>query len=149
MLSKREKIIMMTAAILIVLAGLFGFMYGSKLSAVKSYFIDVKLERDKQRAMDRQTLDDIISNANASMEAKTVAEKKLLSIVANSEKEMIIEAMIKYKGFDDVVVFITDTSAEVIIKAKKLDSNQLSQIKEIVCRESGLNASNIIVQTRS
>lgn len=88
-------------------------------------------------------------NANASMEAKTAAERMLLSIVANSEKEMIIEAMIKYKGFDDVVVFITDASAEVIVKAKKLNSNQLSQIKEIVCRESGFSASKILVQTRS
>lgn len=112
------------------------------------YFIDEKIARENQRTIDKQTLTDIINNTNSSKEAKADAEKKLSNIVTYSEIEMIVEALIKSKGFEDALVFITDNSANVTVKAKTMDSNQVSQIKNIVCRESGLPASKVMVQNR-
>lgn len=173
MVLKKKTIIIITLVVLIVAAGYISTKYGriikvdtdaenteqtaevqpNEVSVVNTqvaagYFIDEKIARENQRTIDKQTLNDIINNTNSSKEAKGDAEKKLLNIVGNSEIEMIVEALIKSKGFEDALVFITDSSANVTVKAKTMDSNQVSQIKNIVCRESGLAASKVMVQNR-
>lgn len=112
------------------------------------YFIDEKIARENQRTIDKQTLTDIINNNNSSKEAKADAEKKLLSIVNYSEMEMEVEALIKSKGFEDALVFIDDSSANVTVKSKTINADQVNQVKNIVCRESGLPASKVMVQNR-
>jgi stage III sporulation protein AH len=174
MVLKKKTIIIITLVVLIVAAGYISFRYGGTLkvdntensnivqtedtsitdtAAVNTqvaagYFIDEKIGRENKRTLDKQTLTDIIDNKNTSKEAKTDAEKKLLNIVDYSEKEMKIEALIKTKGFEDALVFLDDASANVTVKSKTMTSDQVSQIKNIVCRESGLAASKVMVQNR-
>lgn len=174
MILKKKTIIIITLVLLIVAAGYISTRYASTddvntpndntiltdenvdntdLTSVNTqvaagYFIDEKIGRENQRTIDKQTLTDIINNDKTSKEAKADAEKKLLNLVNYSEKEMIIEALIKSKGFEDALVFLSDGSANVTIKAKTINSDQVSQVKNIVCRESNFPASSIMVQNR-
>lgn len=173
MVLKKKNIIIVTLILLIVAAVYISTKYGRVLKVdnnepgvqqteetgkietstvntqvAAGYFIDEKIGRENQRTINKQTLTDIMNNKNASKEAKADAEKKLLNLVNYSELEMKIEALIKTKGFEDALVFLNDTSANVTVKTKTINADQVSQIKNIVCRESGLPASKVMVQNR-
>lgn len=173
MILRKKTIIIVTLVVLIVAAGYVSTKYGKILKvndgkdnvkqtevinksdkatssnqAASGYFIDVKLGRENQRTVDKQTLTELINNKNTSKEAKTKAENQLLSLVSISEKEMIVEALIKAKGFEDAVVFIGQDSANVTVRTKEIKADQVNQIKNIVCKESGLPAVKVMIQTR-
>lgn len=172
MVLKKKTIIILTLVVLIVAAGYVSTKYGkvikvdngkgttkqtetvNKTDAVTSsltatgYFIDVKLGRENQRTVDKQTLTELINNTNTSKEAKKKAEDQLLNLVNISEKEMIIEALIKAKGFDDAVVFLSQDSANVTVKSKEVKTELVNQIKNIVCKESGLPATKVMIQPK-
>lgn len=172
MVLKRKTIIIVTLVILIVAAGYVSTKYGQVIKVdnnednkqigevnktdsttannqvAAGYFIDEKIGRESQRGVNKQTLKDIIDNKNASKEAKTKAENQLLNIVKLSETEMIIEALIKSKNFDDALVLLEESKANVTVKAKNISAEQVNQVKTIVCRESGITAANVMVQSR-
>ena len=61
-----------------------------------------------------------------------------MQIIENSEKEMRIETLIKEKGYKDVVVlFGSDGSVDVVVKAPSLTSVQVAQIADIASRHAG------------
>lgn len=172
MVLKKKTIIIATLVILIVSAMYVSTKYGKVIKvnneedktkqtesidkdaaatnnqAAVGYFIDVKLGRENQRTIDKQTLTELINNKNTSKEAKKKAEDQYLNLVNFSEKEMIVEALIKAKGFEDAVVFLTLDSVNVTVKAKEIKAEQVNQIKNIVCNESGLPASKVMIQNR-
>jgi stage III sporulation protein AH len=174
MILKKKTIIIVTLVLLLVAAGYVSTKYGKIIkvnndkdttsqtevvdktdtastnsqAAAAGYFIDVKLGRENQRTVDKQTLNEMINNKNISKEAKQKAENQLLNIVNFSEKEMIVEALIKAKGFEDALVFIDDSSANVTVKVKELKADQVNLIKNIVCKESALNATKVMIQAR-
>jgi stage III sporulation protein AH len=172
MVLKKKTIIVITLALLVVAAGYVSTKYGRVMKVDKNdelqtgvaddmsdsavnnskvaagYFIDIKLERESQRASSKQTLKDMIDDESASKEAKAKAENQLLEIVKNSEVEMISEALIKSQGFEDAIVFINDDQANVTIKAKDVTADQISKVKNIVCQKSKLPATKVIVQPR-
>ncbi|KPU44916.1 stage III sporulation protein AH [Oxobacter pfennigii] len=175
MVLRKKTIIILTLVLLIAAAGFVSTKYGKVIKVdndtnqstetgtvhneneddtetssitATGYFIDVKLGRENQRTVDKQTLTEVINNANTSKEAKQKAETQLLSLVDISEKEMIIEALIKAKGFEDAVVFLSSDSANVTVKSKEVNTDTINQIKNIVCKESALPATKVMIQPK-
>lgn len=171
MVLKKKTIIIITLVLLIVAAGYISTKYGRVIKvdndkkkneevsqnsdAVASnnqiaagFFIDVKIGRENERASSKQTLNDIIESDNTSKEAKDKAANELLELVNNSETEMVAEALIKSLGYEDALVLINNSQVDVTVKAKSINEDQVSKIKNIVCRETKLPASKITVQPR-
>lgn len=61
---------------------------------------------------------------------------------------MITENLIKTKGFEDLIIFINDSSINVIIKSKKLKAEQIAQIQNIVTRELKAKIDNIHISNK-
>ena len=61
---------------------------------------------------------------------------------------MIAENLIKNLGFQDVVIFVNDTSTSVIVKAEKLEEADIAKIQNIVCREIGVDAESINISLK-
>lgn len=61
---------------------------------------------------------------------------------------MIIENLIKAKGFQDAVVMIDNGIVNVIVQADKLSEEEVAQIVEIVSRQTGVSFDNIKIMTR-
>ena len=60
------------------------------------------------------------------------------------EKELLIEGLLKAKGFEDAVITISDAAVNVIVKQKDLTKQQVAQVLEIVLREAGdISAENV------
>jgi len=91
----------------------------------------------------------ITEDENASPEVKTQAYNQMMKIIEMAEKESRIEALIKEKGFEDIIVlFGEENNVDVIVKIPYLTSADVAQIADIVTRQTnipltGVNVSNI------
>jgi stage III sporulation protein AH len=58
-------------------------------------------------------------------------------------REKIVENLIKAKGFEEALVFITDHSVHVIVETEKLTDSDMAKILDIVVRETNTPLDNI------
>lgn len=98
---------------------------------------DSALELLQQAAADAGAQQDIIDEANASIQA----------MAALTMSEANVENLITAKGYGDCVCFINDNSASVVVSSTEngLSENDVTKIMEIVKKETGLTADKITV----
>ncbi|HOQ38031.1 MAG TPA: SpoIIIAH-like family protein [Acetivibrio sp.] len=113
------------------------------------FFAQAKMDKDLTRAKDKETLEQIANDVNATEEQRAQAYEKMLSLIENSDKEMRIETLIKNKGFNDVVVLFGENGTiDIVVKAPSISSVDVAQISEIASRQSGVDISNIYVSNK-
>lgn len=171
MVLKKKTIIILTLVLLIVAAGYVSYKYGNSMKTntgkdteasqsgtsdsagsgsqtASGYFIDAKLDKDNARTALKQSLTELIDNKNTPADSRKKAADQITDMANRSETEMITEEVIKSKDFEDAVVFINEGSVTVTVRAKELKADQVNLIKNIVCRQTGINASKITVQAK-
>ncbi|NMB08308.1 MAG: SpoIIIAH-like family protein [Tissierellia bacterium] len=114
----------------------------------KNYFIEQRLGRDKLRANLIERLNDIINNENTTEEMRIEAQKKIMHIGDLSEKELRIEGLIKAKGFEEAIVFLTDENLKIIVSVEDLKEQDVVQILNIAMGETDLDATNIKIMKK-
>ncbi len=108
-------------------------------------FDGAKLLKEQTRAKNKETLLEIINNANVEEEKKQPAINSMIAMTEVAEKEMGAEVLLEAKGFSDVVVSMSGEYVDVIVKAADLSDAQRAQIEDIVKRKTGVPAENIII----
>ena len=109
-----------------------------------SSFADFRTERERVRTQELTSIDSIINNENTDTQTLAEAQKMKLKLTDTMEKELLIEGLLKAKGFEDAVITISDTAVNVIVKQKDLTKQQVAQVLEIVLREAGdISAENV------
>lgn len=106
-----------------------------------------RLLKEQTRAKNKETLLEIINNVNISEEQKQEAVDNMIAITDVAEKETAAEILLESKGFNDVVVSITDSTVDVVVNAAELTEAQRAQIEDIVIRKTGVSADSIIIST--
>lgn len=119
-----------------------------KLMKSSNYFIEGKIERDKKRSEMISSLNDIINNQNTSQAMRDQAENMKLNTIANTEKEVFIENMIMAKGFNDVIVYLSDQSINIVVNSEDLTETDVAKIVDIVKRETNIAMDNIIIMNK-
>ena len=109
------------------------------------YFSSAKLAREQSRANNKETLMEIINNKSLDAKEKKTAVNQVAAITDAAEKENAAELMLEAKGFEDAVVSITDDSADIVINAGELTSQQIAQVQDIVKRKAGIAADKIVI----
>lgn len=104
-----------------------------------------KLLKEQTRAKNKETLLEIINNANVDEERKQTAVNSMIAMTDIAEKEMAAEVLLEAKGFSDVVVSMSGEYVDVIVRATDLSDAQRAQIEDIVKRKTGALAENIII----
>ena len=89
--------------------------------------------------------DAIITSQESSTEAIANAENLKLEIIAEMEKELVMEGLIKAKGFEDAIVTFSNEYVNVVVKSNELQSNEVAQIVEIVKEQTGKSIENIVI----
>lgn len=112
------------------------------------YFTSSRLQRETMYSQNLENYQKIINSTEISAEQKTIAQNEIIKI--NNEKNaiMIMENLIKTKGFSDVVIFINNKSVSVVVKAEKLDVKDVAKIQNIVSRELDTEISNIHISNK-
>ena len=109
-----------------------------------SSFADFRTERERVRTQELTSIDSIINNENTDTQTLAEAQKMKLELTDTMEKELLIEGLLKVKGFEDAVITISDAAVNVIVKQKDLTKQQVAQVLEIVLREAGdISAENV------
>ena len=62
-----------------------------------------------------------------------------------AEKELAAETLLVAQGFDEVVVSINDSCADVVVSSTQVSDSQRAQIEDIVKRKTGLPGENIVI----
>lgn len=111
--------------------------------AVSSFFIQSRLDRNKNRSFYIETLNGIVADPNIDTKVKEMAQTEMVTLIKKSETESIVESLIKAKGFKDALVIMGEESVNIIVNSEKLTEPQVAQIKDIVSREAKVNIDNI------
>ena len=110
-----------------------------------SYMAQARLNREQIRSKNKETLLQVINNNDISEGEKKKAVKSMVKLTELNEKENTIETLLKAKGFDDIVVTISDKQADVIISEKEVDDAKRAQIEDVIKRKAGVSVDNITI----
>lgn len=112
------------------------------------YFTKSRLERETMYSQIIESYQKILSGNSTSESQKSTAQKEIKRVNEEKNAIMITENLIKTKGFEDLIIFINDSSINVIIKSKKLKAEQIAQIQNIVTRELKAKIDNIHISNK-
>ena len=108
-----------------------------------------RLLKEQTRAKNKETLLEIINNANIAESQKQEAVDNMIALTDVAERETAAEILLEAKGFADAVVTITGDSADVVVAMTSLTDAQCAQIEDIVSRKTGVAAENIVINPTS
>lgn len=120
----------------------------TKTDEKDEYFASSKLEREKMYSQMLETYQKILENETISEEQKSIASNEITKINNNRNAIMICENLIAIKGFEEAVILANGESVNVVVKASKLQAEQIAQIQNIVTREIGVTIENIHIMTK-
>ena len=106
---------------------------------------EAKINREQVRAKNKETLQGIIDDPNLSEESKKDAVEQMVALTEIAEKEATIETLLLSKGFENVVVSLSEDSADIVVENTNLTDVKRAQIEDIVTRKSGIPATNVII----
>ena len=95
-----------------------------------------------------ETYQKLLESSSISQEQKAVSEQEITKINQTKNAIMIAENLLSIKGFEDVVIFVNDTSVSVVVKATTLEEKEIAQIQNIIGRELKVDASNIHISKK-
>lgn len=110
-----------------------------------AFIVSAKLEREQVRASNKETLLEIINNANLTEVDKAAASEKMMAITDASQKEAAAELMLEARGFKNVIVSIVGNQADVVIEKEALTDTELAQVEDIVKRKTDISIENITI----
>lgn len=112
------------------------------------FFTEHRLDRETNRQHQLELIRTLMDNPNADASTRQEAGRKLLRIVDHIGRELRIEGLIRAKGYEDALVFLSDTSAAVVVKSSELKVTDVARIADIVMRKTGLGQEAITIAAR-
>lgn len=151
MLKKKTKIFILVAMVLLLgVTGYLNIALNNNATTPTTgqvtqlnYFDTYRQDRQSTRDQELLYYDAIINSESSTDEAKSNAESKKMEIVKQMESELVMEGLIKAKGFQDVIVTNSATNVNVIVKCASLESSQVAQIVSIVKEQTLKSLDNI------
>ena len=112
------------------------------------YFSATRLQRDTMYSQMLETYQKMVDSTEITNDQKAIAIQEINQITTTQNAIMIAENLIKNKGFEDVVILVSNNNASVVVKTGTLNSNQIAQIQNIVCRELNIQSENINISQK-
>jgi stage III sporulation protein AH len=106
---------------------------------------EAKVTREQNRSKNKEMLMELINSSSISEEEKQAAIDQMVAMTDVSERELAAETLLMAEGFDEVVVSINDSCADVVVSRNQVSDAQRAQIEDIVKRKTGIEAANITI----
>ena len=113
----------------------------------EDYFTSARTERNKTRNDAIDDLEDTVSSSKIKDAVKQAAVEKITALTDRIEKEASIEALLRAKGFNDVLAIIGDSDINIVIKLDKLTESQTIQIQDVATSQSGFSIDKVKIIT--
>ncbi|MBQ3560804.1 MAG: SpoIIIAH-like family protein, partial [Oscillospiraceae bacterium] len=91
------------------------------------------------------TIENLYGIAEDDAEQVSALAEKAGEITANMELETKIESMIKAKGFEECIVYISGEYADVMVQTEGLMPTEAAVIKEAIIQETSVPVENISI----
>ena len=155
-LSKKKKIIILSAMVaLLLVTGFVNVALNSSLSSgatqtnantvTTNFYTNYRSEREATRSQEIQFYDSIITSATSTEEAKQEAQNNKMTLIAQMEKELVTEGIIRGKGFDDAIVTSSSANVNVFVKSAELTSVEVAQITSVVTEQLNVEIDRVII----
>ena len=114
------------------------------------YFVEYRMERERARGMEMETMREVLASPNADEEIRKTAHERLLRLSNSISKEMELESLIRAKGFSDAAVFLDGQTVTVVVQEgdNPATADDHTGIIEMVAKNTGVEGENIIIITR-
>ena len=151
-MKKRTKIIIISVMVLFLgVTGYLNVMLNNSVSidnqtatqTASSYFSTYRTTRESTRDQEMLYYDAIIANETSTQEAVKNAENSKLALISQMEKELVVEGLIKAKGFEDCIITISSANVNAVVKAKELTSTEVAQIVAVIQSQLATSIENI------
>ena len=155
-MSKKKKIVILSVMIALLLVT--GFVnvalnssLGSNISTETSaqtsanFYATYRTEREATRTQEIQFYDSIIASASSSEDAKLEAEENKMMLIAQMERELVTEGIIRGKGFEDAIVSSSSTNVNIFVKSAELTKAEVAQITSVATEQLGVEIDKIII----
>lgn len=143
-MKKKTKIFILVAMVLLL--GVTGYLNialnnnvvdaSAQNANTTNYFDGYRSDRQTTRNQELAYYDAIITSESSSAETIAAAESKKLELVAAMESELIMEGLIKAKGFADVVVTNSNSYINVLVKSSELQKSEVAQIVSVITEQT-------------
>lgn len=153
-MAKKKKIIILSCMVaLLAVTAVFNYVFtGSKSTPTQTvsasaagYFAQYRAERLSNRNEELLQLDSVLSASENGSDEYAAALTMKTNITANTEKEMLLETLIKAYGFEDAVVVIglDSDNVNVIAKSDNLTTDDAIAIYTIISEETAISPENV------
>ena len=154
-MTKKKKIIIMSSLVfLLALTVVLNVLLASNVFAsddaavtTSNYFTTFRSERTTTRSEELLQLDSVIALYEEDSDKYKEAVNLKLKIVEMMENELLLETLIKSRGFSDAVVSIgmNSDNVNVFINSNELDYNTALSIYTVLKDEVGIAPGSIII----
>ncbi len=152
-MGKKKKIVILACMVTLLLAtAVINYVYtrpkenlAIETASNATYFSQYRDRRSMSRSEELLQIEDILSSEDASSEEKAEARKLKLDLTEITEKEMLLESLIKAYGFTDVVVImnLNNDNVNVVAKTDNLSAEDSIKIYTIVEEEGIASPENV------
>ncbi|HSH24725.1 MAG TPA: SpoIIIAH-like family protein [Massilibacterium sp.] len=94
-------------------------------------FQTLRLERDGHRSMMKEEYTQIIASNETPAEMKTDAYQKMEQLQEVTQKETMLESLIRSKGYEDALVRTEGEQVRIIVKSAQLTKKEANQLMMI------------------
>lgn len=154
-MSKKKKIIILS--VMVALLGVTGFlniMLNNNLTSVnvnstatESFYTNFRANRDSARKSEINLYESIIASEKSTKSEIASAQGAKDALIAQIEKEVVIEGLIEAKLQTDAVYTESNNYVNVVVNRseKDLTAEQVSQIKDIILKQTKVPIDNIAI----
>ena len=156
--NKKKAIVLVAMVLLLVATGCLNYFLnvkgvignagnnnGDDGIVTPTFFASYRTDRELTRQQQIQLLDEIIASETSSEEAVTSAQAEKLNMTKLMEQELILEGLIKAKGFEDCVVTMSTTNVNVVVMDSELSQDEAAIIQNVIVSEANYPVENIVV----
>lgn len=109
------------------------------------YFAQARLDKEQSRAQAVETLQTIYGGGDSTDTELAVMAESAAALSGYIESESKIENMLKAQGFEEVLCYLSDSGANIIVKTEGLSSAEAAQIKNALLSEVNVPAEKISI----
>lgn len=111
----------------------------------EEYFAKARIDKQASREEAKETLKSIYGGGDMTKDELAVVAQDAQQLTDLMEAENKIETTLKAQGFEDVLCYLSDNSANIIVKSQGLDIAQAAQIKSALLSEVEVAGENITI----
>ncbi len=107
------------------------------------YFVQARLERDIKRSEAMDMLTQILEGSATDKEARTRAEDEIHRLSDATEKEMMMENMIRAKGYENALVFMGEALVSIAVKGDGLNEIDAAVLRDVAISTTNCTAEQV------